>query len=258
MRQLSHNILSLYTSDTVSYTCQIGDYPFLLTIHESNSSYSLYIGENNVYFIDASVFKDKDIFRNSIINATQANINNLYYASKYKTGVDPTLLLKYMITYIQNTYLHVTSIFFTSNDSPELSVMTYLHSGKSWCENNLGAYIDELPFITEYRIKAEKRFQENKSICPWQLLNDFIACQTPIDESVLEEMYTSAKTWQEFFKSIYITLGESEYYIFLSKWLHRFMLFEYSISSSYLIIPLPIKEAPYTIQNPQPTEILPH
>lgn len=258
MRQLPHNIVPSRESDTKTSRCQIGGYTFLLSLYEYDSSYSLYIGENNVYYIDATVFKDTNELRDTILDPRQASINNLYYASKYKTGVEPTLLLKYMISYIQNTYSYVTSIFFSSNDSPELSIMTYLHSGKTWYENNLGAYIEELPFVTEHRIEAEKRFQAKKSKCSWQLLSDFISVNPPIDETILESMYSSATTWQEFFRSMYIRLGESEYYIFLSQWLHRFMLFEYSISSYYLIIPLSREAAPYMTPTLQPSETLPH
>ena len=90
--------------------------------------------------------------------------------------------------------------------------------------------------------------QEIKKTMDWNKFKGYITI--PFDEEVLEPIYSSSETWQDFFSQLRIKLGVSEFCIFLTPWFHRFMTVVFKLSLSKLKYILPLnKSVEYSVLN---------
>jgi hypothetical protein len=158
------------------------------------------------------------------------------------------------MSYIKDNYPYITTLRFEdasyrtcdNNKVIELAEMNYIYSGKTWYEMKFGAYLDGKDALDFS--KANKAFQEIKKIMDWNKFKGYITI--PFDESVLETIYTSSETWQDFFSQLRVKLGVSEFCIFLAPWFHRFMTVVFKLNLARLKYILPLdKSVEYSVLN---------
>lgn len=233
----------------------VGSKSLLLTIHESDSIVILYIGGHDKYCIEALVYKqvaEEDV--------SQGHLSHVYYnvncslENNFQRGVDTDMIVKLLMAYIKDTYPYVSSLRFEdtsyrtcdNNQIVELAEMNYVYSGKTWYEMKFGAYLDgkDALVFTE----ANRIFQAKKESMNWNSFKKYITIPLPYDDSILETMYTTSLTWQDFFSSLRNKMGVADFCTFLSPWFHRFMniIFKLNLSRLKYILPL-TKSVSYTM-----------
>lgn len=130
----------------------IGSKKMIMTIHETDRSIKLYIGNKTVYCIDVLLEK-----------AITGELYDTGYLSKirwdkvcsldneFEKGKDSVMLVKLIISYINSNYPSVKKLRFTDLSTKEcddgssinLAALKYLTLGKTWYEDKFGASIDE-------------------------------------------------------------------------------------------------------------------
>jgi len=247
--------------DEIKKTVQVGAKQIIITIHELNISYAIYLGgPDNIYCIDIQVLKDNEL-NNKYFDITTANLNNIYYDigcsidKSFRRGTDTTMILKLAMSYIQQNYPYVNKLSFKDASSKEcdnghiidLYNMSYLTTGQTWYEKNFQAYIEK---DTDRKKFAEykKNFQEKKHELPWEVITQFIRGSSSIEENEMERIYNESNTWQDFFGTLRNKIGIAEFCNFMSPWLNNFVqqIMKFNLSSPQYIIPIEGPQIPYT------------
>lgn len=222
----------------------------LLTVHEYSFSWILYLGGyNNVFCIEAQIFKDNDMNKR-IYDISVGNLTHIYYnvnCSLFRDGIDTNMILRLLMSYVSTNYPYVTKLRFTDasyrecdNGIPvELSSMSYLTSGKTWYEKNFNAYIEKKEDVKNFA-KGDADFQERKKDLSWDQFKDFILADFPIGEDRIKELYENTSTWQDFFGQLRDTIGVSRFCVFISSWVRAFMMqfMRFHFSGISYILPL--------------------
>jgi len=198
-----------------------------------------------------------------VIDPAIANLQKIEYNQQcslegnFKRGLDTNIILKFIITYIKASYPHVTGLLF--NDASfrtcdngaqvSLAMMSYMTSGKTWYQNNFGAFLDAKSDSIFKKVESE--FQQKKSVVTWEILKGMI--DIPIDEETMKEMYESAKTWQEFFGPLKDLLGINEFCIFIAPWFDTFIknYMRFNMMGLLYIIPIEDYGVVYTLSEYQ-------
>lgn len=226
----------------------------ILSTSETNRSINIYLGGVKHWCIHCELIKENNMIkeegylvkiRYDMLCSVEENINR---------GGDITKLLKLLIQYVYDTYPEVKYLLFNdlsirrcdNGYDTNLAVMTYLYTEKTWYEKNFGATISPQSAIT-FKDIIDK-LNTSKHI-PWDTMKETLYNYKvlPYTESEIEQMYTSAKTWKEFFEPIQKKIEISEFCIFVSSWLDSFIL-KYFNNLMGLTYRLPIKTTniPYT------------
>ena len=158
------------------------------------------------------------------------------------------MILKFIITYIKTSYPHVTGLSF--NDASyrscdngaqvSLAMMSYITTGKTWYQNNFGAFLDSKSDSIFQKIETD--FQQKKSLVTWEIFKGMIDNSLPIEEDAMKEMYDSAKTWQEFFGPLKDLLGVSEFCMFIAPWFDTFIKTYMRFNMMGLLYIIPIED----------------
>ena len=229
---------------------------FKLTIYETEDCITFFIGDGNLFCIDAFLYKkDSRFSRIPGFNLNEAVLSHIYYNSECTLNI-----LKLLISYIKDTYTHVTSI--NLNDTSfrecdngqivELSEMSYVRTGRTWYESHFNAKLKDKD--RDAFLKIEKTFQDKKKIITWDMMKNFISGDLPLAENVMREIYDTSETWQDFFGGLSNKIGISKFCIFVAPWLHRFILstMDYNFSNvKYTIDITNIPYVNYTVTNQQ-------
>lgn len=204
----------------------------IVTIHDTVSSTTIYIGSDKVYCIDAMIMKPTlgvDISV-GVLSKIRYDKDCALRPNTFERGSDTTTLLKLLLSYIHDNYPHVKYLIFndmsmrTCDDGNEVSLalMSYLATGKTWYEKHFGAFRDTIPAQT-FR-QREEQFQEAKKRVSWEAMHSFIRGPLPIPEGEMRALYESATTWQEFFGPLSKQIGIQQFCIFLAPWIRHFAM----------------------------------
>jgi hypothetical protein len=214
------------------YRVKIGRKTLLLTIHESDSSYLLYVGGHELFCIQVQLFKENSVYAR-FQDVSIGHLPHLYYNVEcslehdFQRGIDTNTIVRFIQTYIAKEYPYITQLSFTDasyrtcdnggvTPLPELS---YLTTGKTWYQKNFDAVLDPAR-LAEFEA-VDKRFQALKPLIPWNTLNtDYFGTL----DSYAEELFNRSETWQDFFRDLRDRMGAAEFCEFCSSWIHRFML----------------------------------
>jgi len=221
----------------------------IITIDETDFSYTIYIGNPEIYCIDVLISKEQQ----SDTSET-GHLSKLRYDSTcslehdFKREVDTNNLLKILLTYIARNYKYVKSLTFQDlsertcdNGMPvNLALMTYLWKGQTWYQKNFGAYLEG--YNKERFEEYETKFQENKSKVTWAGLKSMMTPTFPLPEDEMKQYFESAKTWQEFFRPIVDKIGIAAFCNFISNWIETFFLHFFRVPFISIQYNLPIKE----------------
>ena len=220
---------------------------FVLTIHESNDMYRIYIGGYKKYCVEGFFFKPSSPLRSASIKyLTQYKLNNkdddisaslshVYYDKdcgidrNFERGTDTRLLIKLLASFIHKYYPKITKMYLSdastrrcdNGTETKLYETSYITSGKTWYQKNFNAYLEGSNL--EYFTKMTNAFQEKKKDISWDSFKGFVLEEFPIDEDTLKQIYDNAPTWQDFFGPLSELIGPSKFCIFVSSWLHGFM-----------------------------------
>lgn len=225
---------------------KIGRKSLLLTIHESADSYLLYVGGRDLFCIQAQIFKEDSIYAR-LTDIKIGNLPHLYYNIEcslehdFQRGIDTNNIVRFLLSYVANTYPYVTQLSFTDASYrtcdtgtvvplPELS---YLTSGETWYQKNFGATLGE-KWKAEFQ-EAGTHFQAVKKLIPWKTLtSDYFG---DLDGDA-EELFNRAATWQDFFRGIRDRMGAAEFCKFAAPWIvafmHQFMPFPFSRATYFM------------------------
>jgi hypothetical protein len=204
----------------------------IVTIHNTVSSTTIYIGNDKTYCIDAMIMKPSsgaDI-RIGILEKIRYDEECVLGENRFERGRDTTALLKLLLSYIHDNYPHVTHLLFNDmsmrvcDDGNEVSLalMSYLATGKTWYETHFGAFRDTVAEQT-FR-QREGLFQEAKTRVSWEAMSGFINAPLPIPEEEMRILYNAAATWQEFFGPLRARIGIQQFCIFLAPWIRNFAM----------------------------------
>lgn len=228
---------------------KIGSKSMVMTIHESDTSITIYVGGKDVYCIDIQIMKS-NLYEDSSI----ANFNKIRFdvdcslGSNFVRGIDTNMILKFVITYIHNTYPFVKEMLFNDASTRtcdngfnvNLSNMSYLLYGITWYQKHFDAYIKDKNDINKVNQNI-KLFQEKKKILPWDYIKDSFT-SFPISESEMKELYKNTSTWQDFFMAINNRIGISQFCIFISPWIENFINRFLKLNFMFIQFHLPIKD----------------
>ena len=238
----------------------IDERQILLTVHEYSSSWILYLGGyNNIFCIEAQIFKDNDMNKR-IYDITIGNLTHIYYnvncsiGRNFRRGIDTNMILRLLMSYVFTNYPYVNKLRFTDasyrecdNGIPvELSSMSYLTTGKTWYEKNFNAYIEKKEDSINFS-KLVSDFQEKKRVMTWEQFSDFVRVDFPNGDEDARNIYEKANTWQDFFGPVRERIGVLEFCIFISTWMRNFMMqiMRFNFSSISYILPVEAKELRY-------------
>lgn len=221
----------------------------VMTIEETDFSYTIYIGNPEIYCIDAHISKP-----GKSDSPETGHLSKLRYDSEcslehdFERGVDTNNLLKILLTYIARNHNYVTSLTYQDlsertcdNGMPvNLALMTYLWKGQTWYQKNFGAYLEG--YNKQRFEEYEKKFQDNKSKVTWNNMKSMMTPTLPLPEDEMKQYFESAETWQEFFKPIVDKIGIASFCNFISNWIDKFFLQFFKVPFISIQYNLPVKE----------------
>ena len=236
---------------------KVGTKSLKLTEYETADTITIFIGGHDKYCIEALLYKPTSEFLTAGHDITEGTLVHIYYnincslEHNFLKGVDTNMILKLLVSYIQQKYPYVKKLRFndtsfrTCNNGTnvELAEMSYIRTGKTWYEKQFHAYMD--PEDLESFRKKELNFTNEKKKFTWNLMKSIMRT-LPINETITEEqmqhLFENANTWQDFFGPLSDRIGIPEFCNFVSSWLHSFMLSKFKGSLSFASYILPIDD----------------
>jgi hypothetical protein len=203
---------------------------FLLTVRESNESDSImiYIGGPDTYCIECQLFKHSPI----------ANLPKIMYdekcslTGKFERGTDTLRIMSLLISYIQDTYPHVSSITFDDFSTREcehgvhieLAPFYYVFHNETWYMNRMNAYIYD-PIENDIFQRKTLQFQASKEKTPWETFDSIVTTKHPLSQLDMIELYNANKTWLEFFNALKAALKNNmkTLCVYMYPWISSFI-----------------------------------
>lgn len=228
----------------------VGIKRMIMTIHETDNSITIYVGNPRIYCIDVQLLKmiNGDLYdRGNLSKIRWDKVCSL--DDNFEKGTDSTMLLKLVISYIHSTYPMVKTLRFTDMSTKEcddgsninLAALKYLTVGKTWYEDNFGATIDEER--KAFYDTLGRQLLEKKHNTSWDKLKTVVPVnKLGIPEDEVKSLYTKATTWQDFFNPIIQRIGKVQGCITFSPWFDGFVWGHLSMSFISLQYTLPIKD----------------
>lgn len=240
-----------YTT-VVYHTIKAGGKCLKLTVYSGQYSDTLFFGGHTKFCIDVMVYKPGSPFAERGGDISEGYLSHIYYNTNcsldgdFSRGVDSTMLLRLMLSYIKYNYPYITKISFNdssyrvcdNNQSVELSEMSYIRTGKTWYQQHFNAYMDPSD-IPKFQT-CENRFNNAKSSMSWTELKQYMTKPLPMEEKDMKEMFEISKTWQDFFGTLSDKISIAKFCIFVAPWLHRFLQVEmrYNFNSARFLFPV--------------------
>ena len=223
------------TIDTTRYKISTGGKTMILTVFETESSFTLYLGGYKIYCIDALVRKNKNgvFFKEGLLNKVRYD-SSCVTEGVFEEGKDTSMALKCMMTYIKNTYPPVTKIQFSdlstkvcnNGASVSLSAMKLFTDGKTWYEDHFGAKIE--PEFESAYMAVMKKANNKKTEITWEEFYDNYVPTTglPTTMDKLKSFFEESNTWQEFFSKVRNDIGIAALCIWFStdSWYEKMFL----------------------------------
>ena len=243
------------------YSLKYNEKDITITIHETDMSITIYVGNDSLYCIDAKILK---------------TVNGELYEVGYlsKIGGCEDSLIKVLLSYIQSNY-PVGAVSFSDMSwaygQINLAAFNYLTVRRVWFEDiydgfasaRVSASASAADIVYEQKLfyrQLEFKLLDKKQKTPWEQISAYIPVDKlslPVEE--VRELYMKAATWQDFFRPIVERLGEKErVYMIFSSWFHAFVTGYLGMSYISLQYILPVKDygVEYTVKedNPKSTE----
>jgi hypothetical protein len=241
------------------YSLKYNEKDMTMTIHETDMSITIYVGNDSLYCIDAKILK---------------KVNGELYEVGYLTKIGGCEdYIKVVLSYIHSNY-PVGAVSFSDMSwaygQINLAAFNYLTVRRVWFEDIYDGFASACvsasaaDIVYEQKLfyrQLEFKLLDKKQKTPWEQLGAYIPVDKlslPVEE--VRELYMKAATWQDFFRPIVERLGEKEkekVYMIFSPWFHAFVTGYLGISYISLQYILPVKDyGVYTVKedNPKSTE----
>lgn len=209
---------------------------FKLTGHINDDMITFFIGGKDKYCIEIQIFPITSSF-NKYYDITNGNLAQIYYdmgCSLEGGWEDTNIIIRLAISLIKREFPHVKTLTFKDTSEKEcisedsisgqfvqLSEMYFILNGKTWYEENFGAYLEE-KFKKQFN-EATTKFQNFKKEISWEDFKIFITVNLPFNEVNFKTIYNESDTWQNFFSIIKNKIGIGKFCVFISPWLHNFL-----------------------------------
>jgi hypothetical protein len=205
---------------------------FLFTIHKSKDTHVLYIGGPHTYCINFQIYLKDSVYKD-YIDVSTCLLDHFYYnhlcsiSGGFQRGVDTGLLFQLGVSYIQNTYPHVSRLKLKDYSSREcnngytvnLYEKFYITTGQTWYQKRYHAYLNETD-KRRFEIR-DREFTMQKAKIDWNTMKKFIgSSELP---NLIESIYNTTTTWQDFFSELETKMGVSEFSEFISPWISAFL-----------------------------------
>jgi hypothetical protein len=232
----------------------------ILTQFETPRSFTIYIGGDDIYCIDAQVTRDLTGKFNPEGYLTKVRWDMDCSLDKdFQEGKDTQMITQLALTYIKKSFPDVKEISFSdvserrcdNGASVSLSAMKYITDGQTWYESHFNATIH--PRNKESYENMKKDIDTLKQITPWEDFSErWLRLQDiDISKEELQTIYNSSDTWQDFFKEIRSRIGVSAFCIWLSKeqWFKYFMedFLKFNVLGVRYLLTVDTFNVPYTI-----------
>jgi hypothetical protein len=203
----------------------------IITIFDCKQSITINIGSAHIYSIDCTLMKNAVTGICETGTLTKARWDNECSLDEpFKKGDDSIIIIKFLLTYINDNYPMVTHLLFTDMSTKEcdnggsvnLAGMKILTDGKTWYESHFNIIMDE-KFNTLY-IAMKNEANAKKTAMTFETFMGYVP-MNPIPINDMKLQYETSKTWIDFFSSIRNIIGVSQYCIWLSKngWFDQFI-----------------------------------
>lgn len=212
---------------------------FIITTYVCEKSIIIYIGSYDIYCINVRLLKNRvtHTYNMGIMTKAIWDIACSIDEPFEKCASDIIIIIKLMLSYINDKYPHVVQILFTdmstiecdNNEPVNLSAMNIFTEGKTWYESYFDVSIDEMivPLNKIILNDADKRKSEMTfdNFIGFVAPNDYLPI--PITKDELRELYDNTTTWQEFFYPIYKLVGFYKFGVWLgvTNWFNLFIKF---------------------------------
>lgn len=209
-----------------------------VSIYETNTAHTIFIGGHHKFCIDCLIVKGSDTaFLAHIYSNVECSLEKNFLG-----GHNAKMILHLLLSFLKKHFPHITSVEFndTSNKTcdnkhiVELYEMSYIHTGKTWYENNFEARLqqsDEIKFK-----KEEENFQRRKGT--WDDFKTYLRGELPLDELIMKNMFDNSSSWQQFFSELVEQIKIAPFCEFIAPWLHTFMVknmrFSFTFATYYI------------------------
>lgn len=223
----------------------------IVTTYENDSSMSFFIGAVNRFC--AYMFIQKDLPVAHIMKIYYDT--NCYTSGNFQRKQDSGKLIPMIAEIMRERYPYVKTLKFTDTSRRDclagramsLAEMKYLTTGKTWYQEHYNAYLS--PSDKAIFDKNEAAFQQKKAEMSWTTLRQWLPAALPMEEQSMSELFTSTKTWQEFFKGILDKVGYDTMCSFLVDWPTEFLMMYLDFRFSKVYYYIDIESVPtITIQ----------
>lgn len=238
----------------------VGRKTMILTEFHTELSTTIYIGSDNIYCIDITIFKAMDgtYMPRGILTKVRWD-GECSVTDAFERGTDTVMIFKLAMVYIKTTYPTVTMVAFTDLSTKEcdngasvsLSGMKLFTDGQTWYESHFNAYID--PASAAMYTAMMVRATELKQKMTWE---EFVYCtannRTIIGIENVKEQFEASHTWQEFLTYVRIKLGVTLFCICLSEknWFDIFIQsrLQFNLMGVQFLIPIASFKMDYIIE----------
>ena len=204
----------------------------IITTFETENSITIYIGSSEIYCIDCQLLKStvSGIYETGILTKARWDVL-CSLDDPFKKGEDSIIIIKTLLSYINNKYPSVKQVHFTDlstkecDDGSSVSLvgMKLFTDGTTWYETHFDVEMDEPHRVLYETMKSNAiKKKENMSF------DNFICysnrnIKISIDD--LRNKYNTTTNWQDFFSYIRNEIGVSEYCKWLGKdgWFDTFI-----------------------------------
>lgn len=217
--------------DEIKNKISIHNQTFLLTIHKSEETHTLYLGGAHTYCISVIILMPGSIYER-FTDISICTLDHYYYhelcslSGGFRRGVDVQRIFNIIFSYINDNYKHIKTIqlkdFSTrtcdNNTTMNLYEKYYITKGITWYQSKYKAYLNEKE--SEKFKKADIEFQKKKKEISYDTMKRFM---TNVPNNA-EKYYEESETWKDFFSSIENSMGVAKFCEFISPWISTFLL----------------------------------
>lgn len=201
----------------------------ILTTFEKETSVQIYIGSQDVYCIDAQLYRNSsgEFYEGLLSKARYDPVCSV--DEPFEPGTDTLLILQFLFTYVSDHYPTVRGIFFTDTSTKKcepqggqvsLAMMKVMMDGKTWYESHFDVGILDRQ---AYDQKMERMQEAKEKMSAEEFMIRVPACALTREE--VAKKYSQSRTWQEFFTAMKGELGMGAFchWLAMDGWFERFV-----------------------------------
>ena len=197
---------------------------YLLTVRTSDYSTMIFIGGLDSWCISAQVIHAEPIASLSQIVYDEA----CSLSGRYKRGIDTQHVLALTLSYIHNTFPHITQIAFDDYSQRscderqriDLASFYYVFYGATWYMAKMGATFQNKSDDDTF-VRQTRRFQELKT--SWEDFDKYVTTAHPLPVATMKQLFDESSTWQLFFNKLKERVDIGDLCFYMAPWIDTFV-----------------------------------